>query len=78
MTRFSRKQSLTSPAKRTRYDRLSTPDLELMLETSLQRTAELYRGLHGQADQEWLLKQMETEVVQALGVLLSLQRRVVH
>lgn len=68
----------TQPAKQSsRFTRLGTPDLETALETSLQRTAELFRGMmHKEIDTRWLLAQMATEIDQADQIVQVLLARV--
>lgn len=52
-------------------------DLETALETTLSRTAELFRGFqHREVDQRWLMKQMGTEIDQAQQIIQALQRKV--
>lgn len=63
--------------KSSRFDRMPSSDLELALETSLLRTAELFRGFqHKEVETPWVVNQMLAEVRQAYGVLLALQDRV--
>jgi hypothetical protein len=65
------------PKTMERLDRLPSSDLELLLETSLSKTAELFRGLsHQELEPEWLLTEMETNLSQALWVTQILRRRV--
>ena len=62
---------------RTRFDRMTEGDLETALETTLSRTAELFRGFqHRELDQRWLTKQMGTEIDQAQQIIQALQRKV--
>jgi hypothetical protein len=69
--------SLPSIPMTSRFDRMPVADLELALETSLLRTAELFRGFqHKEIETAWVVAQMTAEVKQAYGVLLALQRRV--
>lgn len=68
----------THPAKLSiRFSKLPKADLEMMLETCLQRTAELFRGMsHREIDTKWLLIQMAREIEQADEILQVLLRRV--
>jgi len=62
---------------RTKFDRMAEADLETALETSLSRTAELFRGFqHRELDHRWLVKQMCTEIDQAQQIIQALQRKV--
>jgi hypothetical protein len=71
-----RRIKANSPAP-SRLDRLRTEDLETALETSLSRTAELFRGLqHREIDTRWLLEQMRVEIDQASMTIQALQRKV--
>ena len=65
------------PKNLAKLGKLPTGDLEVLLETSLSRTAELFRGLsHREIETPWVLQQMETEILQALATVQVLQRRV--
>jgi hypothetical protein len=67
------------PKNLTRLEKLPSGDLETLLETSLSRTAELFRGLsHKEIETPWILQQMETEISQALATVQVLQRRQVE
>jgi len=62
---------------RTKFDRLRTEDLETALETSLSKTAQLFRGLqHRELDPLWLVNQMKLEIDQASLIIQALQRKV--
>lgn len=48
-----------------------------MLESTLMRNTELFRGLsHGELDQRWILSEMATQTEMALGAIRGLQRKV--
>jgi hypothetical protein len=75
------RRKATGPRPRSsgtsKLGRLPTPDLELALETSLSRTAELFRGItHKELDPAWLLQEMEVQIRQALDAVQVLQDRV--
>jgi hypothetical protein len=60
-----------------RFDRFSRSDLIDMLEASMMRNGELFRGLsHSELDPTWVLSQMETQAQMALGAIQALQRKV--
>ena len=75
---FHRRTSQTVMSKtHQKLDRLPSSDLELLLESSLSRTAELFRGLsHRELETKWVLLEMETNLNQALGVTQTLLNRV--
>jgi len=65
------------PKTQQKLERLPSPDLETLLETSLSRTAELFRGLsHKELDTKWVLLEMEMNLNQAMAVTQALLRRV--
>jgi hypothetical protein len=61
----------------SRFDRLSRADLIDLLEASMMRNGELFRGLsHSELDQEWVLTQLQTHTVQQLEAIRALRRKV--
>lgn len=61
----------------SRFDRFGRSDLVDMLESTMLRNAELFRGLsHSEIDQAWILAQLETQTEMALGAIRALQRKV--
>jgi hypothetical protein len=75
--RKQREGMLDYPSSPTRFDRMPRETLFLTLESSLQRSAELFRGLeHSELDPRWVLHQMHIQVDQALQIVLALERKV--
>ena len=61
----------------SRFDRFGKSDLIDMLEASMMRNGELFRGLsHSELDPAWVLAEMETQTQMALGAIRALQRKV--
>jgi hypothetical protein len=61
----------------SRFDRFGKADLIDLLESSMMRNSELFRGLsHSELDPRWVLSQMETQTEMTLGAIRSLQRKV--
>lgn len=73
------RRKTTTPGPRTgptKFDRMPSVDLETALETALQETARLFRGVtHREIDQEWLLAQMEQQIQTALQAVQALRRK---
>ena len=68
-------RDLSTPS---RYERLSRPELIDLLEATMMRSSELFRGLnHSELDQAWVLSRLETHAEQALGAIRALQRKMV-
>lgn len=68
------KEEIPEPS---RFDRFSRADLIALLESTMMRNAELFRGLsHSELDQRWVLSQIETQTQMALGAIRALQRKV--
>ena len=60
----------------SRFDRFSRADLIDLLEASMMRNGELFRGLsHSELDQEWILSQLEMQTEQSLAAIRVLQRK---
>jgi hypothetical protein len=75
VVRLKRKQNPTGEANK--FDRMPQEILYTTLESSLQRSAELFRGLdHSELAPKWVLSQMETQIDQASQVIAALQRKV--
>jgi len=73
---FARRQK-TSTTTSSRFDRFGRADLIDLLEASMMRSGELFRGLsHSELDQEWILSQLEIQSEQALAAIRALQRKV--
>jgi hypothetical protein len=61
----------------SRFDRFGRADLINLLESTMLRNAELFRGLsHSEIDQEWILSQLEVHAETQLGAIRALQRKV--
>ena len=61
----------------SRFDRFGKSDLIDLLEASMMRNGELFRGLsHSELDPAWVLAEMETQTQMALGAIRALQRKV--
>ena len=61
----------------SRFDRFGKSDLIDLLESSMMRNGELFRGLsHSELDAAWVLAEMETQTQMALGAIRALQRKV--
>ena len=74
---FRRKTTQGLPTSPNRFDKMPEEILYTALESSLQRTAELFRGLeHKEVDPAWILSEMALQVEQASQVIAALQRRV--
>jgi hypothetical protein len=72
-----RKRRGPEPLTASRFDRFGKSDLIDMLEASMMRNGELFRGLsHSELDPAWVLAQMETQTQMALGAIQALQRKV--
>ena len=72
-----RKKTPGQPGPTTRLDRMAQEDVILALESSLLRTAELFRGLtHRELDQRWVLEQMAVQIDQASQAVSALRRKV--
>ncbi len=68
------KETIPEPS---RFDRFGKADLIDLLEASMMRNGELFRGLsHSELDPTWVLSQMETQTQMALGAIRALQRKV--
>ena len=75
--RLKRQSSSPTSEVLNRFDRMPQEPLYLTLEATLQRTAELFRGLeHSELDPTWVLIQMSTQIDQAAQVIAALQRKV--
>lgn len=73
---LKRKQPKTIPEP-SRFDRFGKADLIDMLEATMLRNAELFRGLsHSELSPTWVLSQMETQTQMAMGAIQALQRKV--
>lgn len=60
----------------SRFDRFSRADLIDLLEASMMRSGELFRGLsHSELDQMWVLTQLEQNTEQAQAAIRALQRK---
>lgn len=71
-----RKRQRTIPPS-SRFDRFARADLIDLLEATMMRNGELFRGLsHSEMDQTWVLSQLELNVQQQLGAIQALQRKV--
>ena len=71
---LKRKRTTPDPS---RFDRFARADLIDLLEATMMRNGELFRGLsHSDLDQTWVLSQMETQTEMALGAIRALQRKV--
>jgi len=66
-----------TPAKtRSRFDRMPPEQVQLSIETSMQRMAELLRGLmHQEIDRGWLLSEMDVQAEQMHLAVRSLRTR---
>ena len=61
----------------SRFDRFGKSDLIDLLEASMMRNGELFRGLsHSELDPAWVLAEMQTQTEMALGAIRALQRKV--
>ena len=71
-----KRKTKTEMTPSSRYDRFSRGDLIDLLEASMMRTGELFRGLsHSEIDQAWILSQLETQSEQSLAAIRALQRK---
>jgi hypothetical protein len=60
----------------SRFDRFSRADLIDLLEATMMRSGELFRGLsHSELDQVWVLAQLEEQATQSLAAIRALQRK---
>ena len=74
-TKSTQTGTLTSKSP-SRFDRFSRADLIDLLEASMMRSGELFRGLsHSEMDQEWILAQLEVQSQQSLEAINALQRK---
>jgi hypothetical protein len=74
---FRRRETRSLSRESSRYDHLTSTQLQEAIETSMATTAQLFRGLsHREIDSEWLLAQMESEITQVLAAIQALRRRV--
>lgn len=74
---LKKKRQETSIPSRSRFDSFGRADLVDLLEATMMRSAELFRGLsHGEMDQRWVLSQLEVEAAQQAEVIRALQRKV--
>ena len=72
-----KKKETTKIPEPSRFDRFGRADLIDLLEASMMRNGELFRGLsHSDLDQEWVLTQMETQTQMMLGAIGALRRKV--
>jgi hypothetical protein len=72
--RPKKRQKIPEPS---RFDRFGRADLVDMLEATMLRNAELFRGLsHSELPQAWVLAELETQTQMALGAIQALQRKV--
>ena len=61
---------------RNRFDRMPAEAVQLSIETSMQRMAELLRGLtHNEIDRGWLLSEMDVQAEQMHLAVRSLRNR---
>lgn len=68
-----KKSKETTPSK---FDKMPEELLYSTVETSLMRSAELFRGLvHREIDQAWILAEMEVQIIQAQGAVQALAKR---
>ena len=73
---MKRRRSEPTPEP-SKFDRFSRADLIDMLEATMLRNAELFRGLsHSELDQRWVLDQLAVQTKTALGAIEALQRKV--
>lgn len=71
-----KRKTKTEMTPSSRYDRFSRADLIDLLESSMMRTGELFRGLsHSELDQGWVLNQLEVQAEQSLAAIRALQRK---
>ena len=73
---WKRKTAKEAPT-RSKFSRFGRSDLIDLLEATMMRNGELFRGLsHSELDQEWVLAQLETQTQQQLEAIRALQAKV--
>lgn len=64
------------PKSKNRLDRMAPEQVQLLMETSMQRMAELLRGLmHNEIDRGWLLSELDLHSEQMHLAVRSLRDR---
>ena len=72
-----RKSRTETTASSSRFDRFSRADLIDLVEATMMRNGEMFRGLsHSELDQAWVLDRLEAETMQQLEAIRALRRKV--